>query len=74
MKKNLFLASLLVLILTACDKPSPSPAEKNPSTSTTQNSRKTVPIDSKAAAPIATDERTPPVDLKTGIPSASRKP
>lgn len=74
MKKNLFLASLLVLILTACDKPPPSPAEKNPGAPTSQNSRKTAPIDPKAAAPIATDERTPPVDPKTGTPSASKKP
>lgn len=73
MKKTLFLASLLALTLTACNKESPSPAGKKPDVPAIQGN-KTVPIDPKAAAPIATDERTPPVDPKTGAPASAGKP
>ena len=73
MRKTLFLAGLLALVLTACGKEPPSPAGKKPEAPAAQGS-KTVSIDPKAAAPIATDERTPPVDPKTGAPATAGKP
>lgn len=73
MKKTLFLASLLISVLTACNKEPPSPAGKKPDAPATQDQGKAFPIDPKAAAPIATDERTPPVDPKTGAPMTAGK-
>lgn len=73
MKKTLFLTGLLTLVLTACSKEPASPAGKKPDTPTIQDNGKAAPMDPKAAAPIATDERTPPIDPKTGTQMTTGK-
>ena len=65
MKKTLFLSALLALALTACGK-----GDKKPDMSGSKNAA-TIKIPAKAAAPVATDEKTTPADPKTGAPLGS---
>lgn len=63
MKKTLFLTAILALALTACGK--------KPAASGSAQGSTVIKLDPKAAAPVATDTRTTPVDPKTGQPIAS---
>ncbi len=72
-KKPLVAAALMTLCLGACSDKKPTPGG-SASTPTPKASAPAMPIAPKAAAPIATDERTPAVNPKTGVPEASGKP
>ncbi len=74
MQKTLFSIALPILMLTACSKEHSFPAGKKINTPASQNNKNAIPIDPKAAAPIATDVRTPSVDPKAGTPMTAGKP